>query len=364
MNPVNPVQTAPSASYPRLRRFVADLGICCIFNTAIALAITYVMRANTSFYISFVVSMCIGLLMVTIVDGGRLLLWGTGKPQRVPFFMLFLVALPSAHYFGNTLASWIVSIPREQIAAVRSNNMVGFMTLFLLTCIAITWFFWSRGKMEYLTAQAEAEKARAAAIEKQAIQAQLQMLQAQIEPHMLFNTLANLQGLITVDAQRAQHMLDQLIQYLRATLASSRSEKTTLAHEFSLMEAYLSLMQVRMGARLNYRLHLPEELRAQEVPPMLMQPLVENAIKHGVEPKLGGGHVEVTAVRDGGMLCLRIADTGLGLDPAAKPADVHSTHVGLANIRDRLRALYGERASFELLPNAPEGAVAEIRIPT
>ncbi|WP_151637963.1 sensor histidine kinase [Noviherbaspirillum aerium] len=361
---MNSAQATATETYPRLRRFAADIGITCIFNTAIALAITYLMRVNTSFYVSFVVSMCIGLLMVSIVDGGRLLMWGTGRPPRLPFFLLFLMALPLSQFCGNTVASWILGIPRESISAVRSNNMVSFMTLFLLTCIAITWFFWSRGKMEYLKAQAEAEKARAAAIEKQAIQAQLQMLQAQIEPHMLFNTLANLQGLIAVDAQRAQHMLDQLIQYLRATLTSSRSEKTTLAHEFSLMDAYLSLMQVRMGARLSYRLSLPDELSAQEVPPMLMQPLVENAIKHGVEPKLGGGHIEVSATREGqtGMLCLRIADNGLGLD--AKPAGVHSTHVGLANIRDRLRALYGERASFELLPNEPEGAVARLRIPS
>jgi signal transduction histidine kinase len=363
---MNTVQANTLQDYPRLRRFAADLGITCIFNTAIALAITYLMRIHSSFYVNLVVSMCIGLTMVSIVDGCRLLMWGTGKPPRLPFLLLFIVALPSAQFFGNTVASWILGIPRESITAVRANNTVSFMTLFLLTCIAITWFFWSRGKMEYLKAQAEAEKARAAAIEKQAIQAQLQMLQAQIEPHMLFNTLANLQGLIAVDAQRAQHMLDQLIQYLRATLASSRSEKTTLAHEFSLMNAYLSLMQVRMGARLKYSLHLPEELRAQEVPPMLMQPLVENAIKHGIEPKLGGGHIEVSAVRDGGMLCLRIADTGLGLEleGGARPADAHSTHVGLANIRDRLRALYGERASFELSPNAPEGAVAEVRIPS
>lgn len=359
---MNPVQATPPETYPRLRRFVADLGITCIFNTAIALAITYLMRVNTSFYISLVVSMCIGLLMVSIVDGGRLLIWGTGKPPRLPFFLLFLLALPSSQFLGNATASWILGIPRENISAVGSNNMVSFMTLFLLTCIAITWFFWSRGKMEYLKAQAEAEKARAAAIEKQAIQAQLQMLQAQIEPHMLFNTLANLQGLIAVDAQRAQHMLDQLIQYLRATLASSRSERTTLAHEFSLMDAYLSLMQVRMGARLTYSLNLPEALRTREVPPMLMQPLVENAIRHGIEPKLDGGHIDVTARREAGMLCLRIADTGLGLD--ARPAGAHGTQVGLANIRDRLRALYGERASFVLAPGAPQGTVAELRIPS
>ncbi|MEN3364843.1 MAG: hypothetical protein V7606_2117 [Burkholderiales bacterium] len=351
----------PPHSYPRLRRFTIDAAITVVINVAIAVIITYVMRIHDSFFINLVTSMCIGMLAVTLIDGGRLLLWGVGRPPKLPFFLLLLIAIPAAQYFGSLIASQTLGIPSENLVALGAKNATSMIAGTFLTCLGITWFFWNRTKLTELRAEAEAEKARAAAIEKQALQAQLQLLQAQIEPHMLFNTLANLQGLIAVDAPRAQHMLDQLILYLRATLSSSRSEKTTLAQEFSLMEAYLGLMSVRMGSRLSYALDLPDTLRSAPVPPMLLQPLVENAIKHGVEPKVGGGRIEVHAMQQAGILKLTVADTGLGLD--ASPADPHGTHVGLANVRERLLALYGQRASLTLEPNTPSGVIAQVTLP-
>jgi len=351
----------PFRPQSRLRRFAIDLGITELFSVVIAIFVTYVMRIYDSFFVNLVISLCVGTLAVTFIDGGRLLLWNGGKPPRLPFFLLLLVSIPAAQYLGSEIASLILDIPAQNITEVRQKNASSLLVGTLLACVSITWFFWSRSRLELLAAEAEAEKARAAAIEKQALQAQLQMLQAQIEPHMLFNTLANLQGLIAVDTQRAQHMLDQLIQYLRATLSSSRSEKTTLGQEFALMDAYLGLMTVRMGARLSYALHLPEELRALAVPPMLLQPLVENAIRHGLEPKVDGGHIDVRAARDGGTLTLTVADNGLGLDAA--PADAGGMRVGVANTRERLQALYGERAAFSLAPNTPQGVIAQITIP-
>jgi signal transduction histidine kinase len=358
---MTPVHTENLHPYPRLRRFSIDLGFTALFNVAIALAVTYVMRIHSSFVDNLVISMCIGLLMCTFIDGGRLLLWGLGIPPRLPFLLLWLISLPAAQQLGNLIAGYLLGIPAGSIGdTVREKNLSGSIVLFVLTCAAITWFFWSRGRMQVLKTEAEAEKARAAAIEKQALQAQLQMLQAQIEPHMLFNTLANLQGLIAIDPPRAQHMLDQLIQYLRATLSASRAGQTTLAHEFSLMEAYLGLMQVRMGSRLSYKLSLPDDLRDAAVPPMLLQPLVENAIKHGLESRLEGGRIEVGARRDGGTLVLTVSDDGLGFDACP---DAKGTQVGVANIRERLQALYGERAQFSLTPNAPAGVLARLTIP-
>jgi signal transduction histidine kinase len=348
-------------AYPRLRRFAIDLAFTTAFNLVCAVIVTYVMRIHDSFFINLVISMCIGTLAVTFIDGGRLLLWGDCKPPRLPFFLLLIGSIPAAQYLGNMIASNILSIPAENFAAVRAKNATGFIVITVLACLSVTWFFWNRGRVEQLKADAEAEKARAAAVEKQAMQAQLQLLQAQIEPHMLFNTLANLQSLIGVDAQRAQHMLDQLIQYLRATLSSSRSDTTTLAHEFSLMQAYLGLMSVRMGTRLSYALHLPEDLRDAMVPPMLLQPLVENAIKHGLEPKIDGGHIDVHAKRESEILKLTIIDTGLGLD--VESCDRTGMHVGVANVRERLQMLYGERASFALVPNTPSGVIAQLTIP-
>ncbi|GIZ51390.1 sensor histidine kinase [Noviherbaspirillum aridicola] len=354
-----PTQPAPYR-YPRLRRLAIDVALTQIFNLAAALVVTYVLQLNASLTQNIVVSVCVGTLMVLFIDGGRLLLWGLGKPPLLPFMLIFLAAVPAARHLGNLLAGFLLGVPPELIGAVRGENPVAFYIVFLLTCIGVTWFFFSRAWMQQLRAEAEAEKARAAAIERQALQAQLQLLQAQIEPHMLFNTLANLQGLIAVDPPRAQRMLDQLIQYLRATLGAARGDGTTLEQEFRLMQAYLGLMQVRMGSRLSFRLQLPPELAPLAVPPMLLQPLVENAIKHGLEPKLEGGTLEIDARREGDVLVLRVSDDGLGLDEHAASA---GTRTGVRNIRERLQALHGPRAGLALEPRQPHGATAILRLP-
>jgi hypothetical protein len=333
--------------------------IVCAFNVVFALISRYAMHLGDSFTEDLVFSMCVGLLAWLFIDGGRLLIWGRGLPPRLPFIALVIGAMPAAKFVGNAIAIRLLGLNAENVAIHQAKNVTGMVILTVFACFTITWFFWRRGEIAMLRATVEAEKARATAIEKQAIQAQLQMLQAQVEPHMLFNTLANLQGLIAMDPPRAQHMLDQLIQYLRATLSASRSDKTPLAQEFKLVDAFLGLMKVRMGSRLAYSLELPEDLATLSVPPMLLQPLVENAIKHGIEPKVDGGHITIRAVRDAGILELTVTDTGLGLD--APPQD--GTRVGNANLRERLKVLFGDRASFELLPNPPQGAIARIRLP-
>jgi Histidine kinase len=345
---------------PLARRFAIHLAGTAVFNVVVALVVTFVMRASTNFLQNLLISMCIGLLAQVFIDGTRMLLWGEGRPPKLPFFALLAVSVPSAYFLGMALAEHLLGFSLSTGANGDPRHIAGPLIVTILACAFGTFMFWNRSKIAQLQAEAEGEKARAAAVEKQALQAQLQMLQAQIEPHMLFNTLANLQGLIAVDAVRAQQMLDQLIQYLRATLASSRSEQASLAHEFTLMEAYLGLMSVRMGARLSYALELPEELRGFMIPPMLLQPLVENAIRHGLEPKVDGGSIHVRAAREADVLKLCVADTGLGLDAA--PAS-SGTRVGVANVRERLGAMYGERASFTLTRNTPSGVIAKIEIP-
>jgi signal transduction histidine kinase len=347
--------------YSRVRRFAIDIAITQVFNLIIAVLITYVVRGHGSFFVNLVFSICIGTLATAFIDGGRLILWGECKPPKWKFIGLILVSLPAAQLIGKVTAAGMLGIPREALSAMRAGNATAMLIGGSVCSMFIIWFFWSREHIEYLRAEAEAEKARAASIEKQAMQAQLQMLQAQIEPHMLFNTLANLQGLIAIDPPRAQHMLEQLIQYLRATLSSSRSEKTSLAHEFSLLEAYLGLMKVRMGARLSYEIELPDDLCSVTVPPMLLQPLVENAIKHGLEPKVEGGNLTVRAERIGGLLKLTVTDSGLGLN--GTPVNNNGTRLGVSNVRERLQALYGASATFNLIPNTPTGVIARITIP-
>ena len=345
----------PGRGWRMLLRLVIVTG----FNVVCALTITYLIRMGGSFSANLVFSLCIGTLAWLFIDGGRMLIWGEDKPAGLPFLAMTMLALPLAQIGGSALAAWLLGMPAHPVLPTESSHAASILLFSVLAGLSATWFFWNRGKLAFLQAQAEAEKARVAGIERQAMQAQLQMLQAQIEPHMLFNTLANLQGLIAADPPRAQLLLEQLIAWLRATLRSSRASETTLSEEFSLMEAYLGLMAIRMGERLAYRLDLPAALAGVQIAPMLLQPLLENAVRHGLEPRIEGGRIDVSAIREDAGLVLTVRDTGLGLNAPAS----HGTGLGLANIRERLQALYGPGASLTLADNAPCGTVATLTIP-
>lgn len=208
---------------------------------------------------------------------------------------------------------------------------------------------------EELTLQAE--RARFAEIERNATLANLRLLQAQIEPHFLFNTLANVTSLIHPAPNDAKRMLESFIQYLRGSLASSREATTTLGNEFDLMRDFLAILKIRMGDRLQTEVDLPDELRNLSLPPMLIQPMVENAIKHGLEPKMEGGLLRLSARKDGDRLLIEIADTGMGFSGAT------SNGVGLKNVRERLKALYEDAARLTIEDNAPCGTRILIRLP-
>ena len=226
--------------------------------------------------------------------------------------------------------------------------------------LLISYFFYIR---EHATlSQKQAEAARRVALETQ-----LRLLQAQLEPHMLFNTLANLRVLIQLDAAKAQAMLDHLIGFLRATLQASRNEWQTLQEEFDQVQDYLALMQVRMGARLQVDIRLDEAVRGVLVPPLLLQPLVENAIVHGLEPQPEGGRLSLRAWRERGEVRVQVKDTGRGLHPAAPhPSGERSnpgTDYGLQHVRDRLRSTWGEQAGLRLEAVAEGGTLATVSLP-
>jgi signal transduction histidine kinase len=197
------------------------------------------------------------------------------------------------------------------------------------------------------------------ALSKQMLEAQLQVMRAQIEPHFLFNTLANVKRLTQTDIRGGVTMLDNLVHYLRAALPRMREEHTTLGQESDLVQAYLEVLQIRMGDRLRFAVDIPVDLRAEPFPPMMLLTLVENAIKHGLNPSPDGGAISVRAQRQGHGFVLRVADTGVGFGVAA----TGGTGVGLANTRARLTALYGDAASLELAPNEPSGVVATVQVP-
>jgi len=191
-------------------------------------------------------------------------------------------------------------------------------------------------------------------------EARLRALQAQIEPHFLYNTLANVVGLIDTDPAQARHMLERFIDFLRASLAASRAEQSTLGAEADLISAYLDVLSVRMGARLRYRIDIGADCRDTPIAPMLLQPIVENAVTHGLEPKIEGGLITVRAQRQGELLAVEVSDTGAGLTgDAPRPGG----GLGLGNIRARLRSLYGSEAQVQLIENQPCGMTVRLMLP-
>ena len=187
--------------------------------------------------------------------------------------------------------------------------------------------------------------------------ARLSLLRAQIEPHFLFNTLATVRVLARNDRKSAGAMIDNLLRYFSAALPKMRRDESPLAEELELVEAYLRIHQVRMGARLSYEVCSPDSLRNVHVPTMMLLTLVENAIKHGINPAVAGGVIQVKAVREESAIALHVSDSGRGMQLR------HSHGTGLANVRTRLTLLYGQSATLALRSLEPHGVEATIKIP-
>ena len=204
------------------------------------------------------------------------------------------------------------------------------------------------------------EKMRAAQSEseKERTVARLNLLHAQVEPHFLYNTLASAQYLTRSDPAQADQMLGHLIHYLRHSLPTTEDALSTLGDELERTRAYLEIMRLRMGPRLSLQIDVPDALRAVSLPPMMLQTLVENAIKHGLEPKPGGGTIWILARQDGDVVAITIADDGRGFSDASG-----GTGIGLKNVRERLRLIYGAAASLSVVGNAPEGVASTITVP-
>ena len=267
------------------------------------------------------------------------------------------IAIPTGFFVGHQFAFLLLGEPLR---------MVGYLSVSLIP-IVFTVVVGGLGLHSFATREQLAKEAAARSeAQRLAVESQLRLLRAQLEPHMLFNTLANLRSLVREDVDRAESMIDQLIVYLRSALAASQTESVALGREFAQLRAYLDIMTLRMGPRLSFRLELPADLEATQVPPMLLQPLVENAIKHGLEPKVGPGSIEVVARAMPAGIEIRIDDSGLGLpaddedDVAARPA---GTSYGLQHVRDRLHAVYGPAARLSLERRQPHGVSAVVFIP-
>jgi sensor histidine kinase YesM len=341
-----------------LKGAVRALFVAAVF-WALAATLLYVLSPGLDTWPRLMVfSECVGLTLVACV----LLLRRTRSFWRFKPMTRWLftgvIALPTGYFVGHQFAFLLLGEPLQ---------MVGHLNISLIPII-FTLLVGGLGLHAYAMREQLAQEAAARSeAQRLAVESQLRMLRAQLEPHMLFNTLANLRSLVREDVDRAESMIDQLIVYLRSALAASTTESVPLRREFAQLRAYLDIMSLRMGPRLTWRLELPAELEATVVPPMLLQPLVENAIKHGLEPKVGPGSIEVVARAMGAGVEIRINDSGLGLpaeeddEPSAHPP---GASYGLQHVRDRLQAVYGPSARLSLERRQPDGVSAVVFIPS
>ncbi len=245
------------------------------------------------------------------------------------------------------------------------DAMMQFALIWVLGSAILKYTYKGRMQAEVKAAQA-AETAEAESLRRQVVEARMAAMQAQVEPHFLFNTLASIDHLIETDAARASQMQKNLIALLRASMPTMREATgegsggvRELGRELAVIRPYLEILKVRMEERLTTEVNVPDGLLSAEFPPMMIQTLVENAIKHGLEPKPEGGHLLVQAEIVHGKLQVTVADTGLGFGRAATAG----TGVGLANIRERLQILYGSRASLTVAENRPGGTRVTVTVP-
>ena len=343
------------------RHFVLDAGrhaiqvlaFCCV-----VAVLTQTIWPQEAYSTHLVKSLSIGLVIWLVIEFGRLLVpqrhcypgsdGGHGWPRGWRGGLLAAVGTSGGLLVGAPLGDWLTGT--GQLASLR-DRQVGLLITIAAGAVA-TYYFYARGR-------AAALEAGKAAAERDASQARLMLLQSQLEPHMLFNTLANLRALIGVDPPAAQRMVDRLNDYLRATLDASRATTHPLSAEFERLRDYLDLMAIRMGPRLAASFDLPEALRDLPVPPLILQPLVENAIRHGLEPQVAGGRIDVRAESVGDTLRLTVADTGAGFDAT----HVREGRFGMAQVIERVASSTGGRGVVHVQSAPGAGTTVALELP-
>ena len=322
---------------------VINIFICSLLALFLWLMISELNRE--SYWTVWIYSQCIGQTLCIMM-----LSWSYFLSRRPPIALpvraaAFLGIVLTGYVIGRSLASWILGHPVSVIPT--ESVFLGSLMLSVIMAVGSTWYYGTREKI--------------ARLQLQTSEAQLSMLKAQIEPHMLFNTLANLRVLIAKNPTDAQHLLDQLIEFLRATLDGSRNAEGTVEDEFNLLENYLALMKIRFGERLNYHLHMPPMLSDIKIPSLLLQPLVENAIKHGIEPYDGIAHLDVNAVLLDKELLLSVKNSGVPMQSSG-----NNDGFGLESVRERLKEAYRSGASIAIespVDGEDGGTLVSIKLP-
>lgn len=381
LNPVQPCCAVPPASgkiarmlanvsRPSLadclrfvRRWLIRYAVIIVINTLIATVLAFGIRPEETFWQDFVFSQSIGLSMFTLIGIPRHALWGDGPPSKKLFPWIVIGAVLIGVPLGQWIARTILCLNGNSAMPWRADSLRMSFIIAMLAALGATYFYWSRGKLAALQRQAALDALEREEAEKQVVRAQLMALQAQIEPHFLFNSLAHVDVLIARDPAGARRLLQHLIGFLRTSLSHARAEQCTLAQEFALLRAYLDIQALRFGNRLRFSVALDDAIANIVIPPMLIQPLVENAVVHGIEPAREGGEIALSARlaahNEGERLVLEVRDTGVGFgNDGAK-----GSGLGLTHVRERLSRLFDGDARLTITETVPHGVTIIVELP-
>lgn len=338
---------------PEWRKLLLEAVLLLAINLVIGLFLS-ALAFGSGLAVNIVTSQCIGFGIYACVRGSFGLL-----TERPPVQQLVVIAgaIGVGAVLGFVVSTFLTGLSLATLYREQGGFVFQILAISLLFGVMVSYFFISKQRLAEIAAQVREEKIQRLAQEKLALTMQLKMLQAQIEPHFLFNTLSNLESLLDSDVATARRMLADLSSYLRTTLERSREGQGTLAQEMKIVQAYLAILQIRMGSRLTFTVHLPEALADRPCPPLLIQPLVENAVRHGLEPSVTGGEITVDCRKVGAKIQIEVRDSGVGFATGGQPG------TGTANVRERLQALFGAEAWLSLAELRPRGVKALVEYP-
>jgi sensor histidine kinase YesM len=350
-------RTLRGFTWNRLAIFCGVVSVACIGHAVTNLLMpdrTLLTAAKAFVWQFFYLSLLFGSVWIAVVMVGN---WA---PERTGPRVLALVAAVAAGLVLSNLVTHDLLIlmykPDKDEQTFLKQISASVLWSHVIAAGVLAYFFLTRE--EEVAARLHQAEMQRVDLDCELAEARLQVMQAQVEPHFLFNTLANVRRLFQTDPDGARAMLTHLSRYLSAMLPRMRSAESTLGHELALALAYLHVQEIRMGSRLTVRTDVPEALEALPFPPMMLVTLVENAIRHGLNPLPEGGEVRIAARIADGKVRLSVADSGRGLSESS------GSGVGLANIRARLNTLYAGQARLLLAQNPSGGVTATIEVPS
>ncbi len=333
---------------------IQTLAMTAVFNTAIALVLHVMVIRESGFRDVWVISQLTGLSICLCVRQAMIFWEQARKKWLIPGIAAGLIAGVAA---GGVLSGWYLYFLDEfSMAYTRVFSQIAVFGV--VFGVPITYFFMARERLAASERQIREETVKRLTMEKEAAMTTLRLLQAQIEPHFLFNTLSNVLSLMDTDVDKARQMLMDLNEYLRISLDRTRQEMVTLSRELDLVRRYLTIFQIRMGSRLAFDITDHTGMPDLPFPPLVIQPLVENALKYGLEPNVDGGKITIDCRVSGLNLVITVSDTGTGLDATGVRAGI-----GLNNVSRRLESIYGNTAQVTLTRNRPNGTIVTIQVP-